>query len=442
MSNLVEVSISIGDGGLISSGFNTAIFTSSHRYTKERVTVHNTLASLDGTYPTASNAYIGAQSYFSNENTTALKLGRREADLDLTVSVASTTASLTFSASDGTNDYTINISAAGINEDAVAADIQSQIESDINIGPLVTATVLANVVSITPATATDIFWIANLSDELSDTYTATETAVEMDLAIAAEDDEWVFIGCDDHTTAFQTAMMAQSEARSKLYVFSSEDLNTLTPYNAGTSTDSGAVNVTSAYKNVTGFFHDLADESYNEMYFIGTQIPYLAGSSAWAPKRVSISPSKDPNTGFLLNATQIGYLEDRNMSYVEQLQVGVNALRVGETGDGTSLEDRHGLLSLESDLNADLSNLILSQVGSKLAFIDEDITKIINTVKSSLNRYVDRKFIRKNFVLDFPLAADVSPADKQAGIYRGSFTAELGGKIAKIVITGTLVVTL
>lgn len=445
-TSLTNVAISLQDTAVTGIGFGTPMFASTHRFTKERVKTYNSLTAVATDFPTDSEAYIAATKFFGNTpSPTQVKLGRREADLDITVATGSTGTSFNFHASNGTTDYTLAISVTGqVDEDAVATAIQTAIEGDADIGPLVTATVATNVVSITPTGANDSFWVDTLSSELSLSYQNEETAANLITNIDNVDSNWYFFTAADHTNTFVLAAAAVIEAQERMYFTSSQETATLTTYNESTSTDTLANLRQNGYDRTHGRFHHDADTTFPECAHVGYNAPFDAGSANWANLQLNLPVTQNPTTGLSLSVTEKGYLESRNASYIES--IGANNVvvsRGGKVAGGSRISTVHGRDNMTSDMNVTLQTLLINQQGGKLSYTNGDIAKIYNKVQGVLDLYVERDFIRDNYEMTFLLADQVPVADKAANIYQsGSFKAELSGEIDTISLTGTLVLDL
>lgn len=443
---LTNISISLQTSGITATGFGTIMFASTHRYTKERIKSYTDITSVGVDFPTDSEAYIAAQQMFSVTPKPALiKLGRREADLDITVAVGSTGATLTFEASDGTTDYSLPISITGqVDEDAVATAIAAAIEGDGSIGPLVVASATNNVVTISPTTPTDSFWVSDLSTELSQAFSSEETATDMIAAFDLIDPDWYFLTAADHTQSFVTAASAAIEAQDRMYFMSSQEAAALTAYNESTSTDVLASLRQNARLRSKGLFYHEADTVFPECRFVAYNAGFSAGSVSWENLQLGLGSSRNPSTNNLLTTTEKGNVKDRASALIDPIG-GINILRFsGEVANGTNrISTVRGRDAMSSDLNVAITNLLINQQGSKLSYRDSDIARILNTVKSVLNKYVTLNFINDNYETTFLLSDQVPLADKQANVYQsGSFRAELSGEIDEISITGTLVLDL
>lgn len=447
---LTNIDISLATTNVTRQGFGTPLFASAHRYFPERVRAYTSLTAAAEDLPTTSNAYKAVQGFFSLSPAPAVvKVGRREADLELTVATGATKSSLVFHAMSAGVTYSLPINITGeVDEAAVAAAIAAAIEGDSDIRDLVVASATADTVFVDVASSASEFWVSNLSDELSEVYNTTETATALIAALADEDDDFYFFLADDHTSTFQEAASADIEARLKMYFTSTQDVTTLTPYTAGSATDTAGKFKDSSRDRTKVFFHHNADTIFPETMHVAANAPYDAGSVAWANIRLPLSISQNPNTGRALTATEKGYLEDRNVSY------GERAVSIGVTTDGTTLRNNltpsgewisnvRGRDNLQVDLDAEMLTLLLSQKGARIPYSDEGIALIKASVRNVLDIYVLRNFIRADYELNFTKASDMPLTAKQQGLYDGaSFSAELAQGILFVDLTGSLTLNL
>lgn len=441
--NLTNMVISLRTVGVTQQGFGVPLFASSHRYFPERVRAYTSLTSAAEDLPTNSAAYRAVQGYFSvTPAPSIVKIGRREADLDLVVATGSTAASMVIKATDGTNTYTLAVDVSGVDEDAVATAIQTAIEGDGSISPLVTTTVSNDTVTITPASASDDFWVSDLSSNLTEEYSTIETATELMAELTSEDDDFYFVSADDHTETFVLAMAADVEARTKMYFTSVQEVGALTAYIEGGATDVAGKLADSGYNRTKVFFAHDADTTFPETTHIASNAVHDAGSVLWANKVLPITFTKDPSTNKKLSATQKGYLEDRNVSYIDPIG-GQNVLRNNRVAGGEWISNIRGRDNMKVDIDTAFLNLMLSQDGTKIPYTSGGIARLEQTLRNVLERYVLRGFISSNYITTFLQPEQMSISDRQAGIYNGgSFRAELQGGILFVDISGSLEISL
>lgn len=444
--DLTNIDITLQTSTVSRKGFGIPLFASSHRYFPERVRAYSSLKNAAADLPTDSNAYKALQNAFSASPAPAVvKVGRREADLDLTVATGSTGASLKVFARTGVDSYSVDVEVTGeLDEDAVATAIAAAIEGDANVSPLVVAAASTNVVSLDVASPDDEFWVADLSDELSETYNTTESASDLLAALAEEDDDFYFFSADDHSETFVLEAANDIEARLKLYFVSVQEAAALTSYTAGSATDILGKLVDSSFSRTKGLYHHEADTEFPELGFIAANAPYDAGSVLWANIPVSLTMSKNPAGTRALNATEKGYLEARNAAYIERaagrgVTTTTNIVRQNRVASGEWISNIRGRDSMQVDLVAAYLDLLLSRKGSKIPYTQEGVELIKNTCRNVLEIYVLRNFIKPNYKLNFADADTVSASKKQTGVYdQGSFEAELQGGILFIDVSGTL----
>lgn len=443
-TDIATINIALQTSGVSSVGFGTPMFITSSRYFPERVRSYGSLTEAAEDLPTGSDAYKALTAFFSNSPSVALvKIGRRDADLELSVPSSATSASLTFYASNGSTTYTLPISITGAaNGAAVATAIAAAIEGDSNIGALVVASATSNTVAIDVAGSANSFWVKNLSSNITETYNSIETAAEVMTAIVDEDDDFYFVTADDHSQAFVLALAADIEARTKMYFTSSSEVGSLGVYNEGAATDTLGKLADLGYFRSKGIYSDTADTTFPECAYVGYNAMFLAGSVTWTNLNIALPAAKDPSSGFALSTTQKSNLDNRNAAFVEA-KGGLKILRGGKVAGGERIDIIHGRDNLESDLDAAYTNLLVSQQGSKVPYNDQGISLLESTCSGVLTRYVRRNFINPNFTTNFPRIDSIPVSERQTRHYsQGTFKAELTGAIEFVTVNGILALDL
>lgn len=444
--NLTNISVTLQNVGVTRLGFGTPLFASSHRYFPERVRQYTSLRGVAEDIPVSSPTYRAAQGYFSmTPAPSSIKIGRREADLTLTVATNSTSGSLTVFVNDGNSTHSVNASVSNLaNGTAVAAALVTAIENDSNVGPLVVASATSNTISLDVAAPNVDFWIKNLSNNISDSYTTSESATELLAAITLEDDDFYFFSAEDHSQEFVLAAAQDIEARTKMYFVSLQDVGILTSYNAGSATDTAGKLADSGFDRTKVFFHHLADTVFPETVHVASNAPFDAGSVVWANIRLPVPISQNPVLGRALTVSEKSFLEQRNVAYVERIATGGvtvdgSILRNNRVASGEWISNIRGRDNMAVDLEAEYTSLLLSQRGSKIPYSDEGVSLLKNACRNVLERYVLRNFIKSNYILDFLPVSQMSTSDRSAGVYNGgSFRAELQQGILFVDVSGTL----
>jgi hypothetical protein len=187
------------------------------------------------------------------------------------------------------------------------------------------------------------------------------------------------------------------------------------------------------------YAHNAAD--HPECQYVGYNAPFQAGSVIWTNLVVSIPVALNAD-GKVLTATQQNNIQARNGSFVRS-EGGVNAIRGGLVAGGEKIENIRGRDSLEAEMKADITNLLLSQQGGMLPYTNVGLNAVRSVMNTVLDRFVTRGFINANYQVTIPDASVISASKKQSGLLDdATFKAELTGAIELVDITGTLVLEL
>lgn len=323
---------------------------------------------------------------------------------------------------------------AGFTERVRSYTSAQQVAEDVDVGTLSSA-YQAALAHFSPTPSPAIFKIGRIAS-------AEAPAVAL-AAVRAEDDDFYILTTDVRVSADIEALADLIEASRKMFFVSTNEAGAYSTYTAGAATDILGILRDGNYFRTKGMYHHESVTKFPEVTYAAYNLPYLAGSVSWTNLQLPLSAAQISGGGALLTVTQKNNLEARNAAYTE-LVGGVVVQRNGRVASGEKIDVIRGRDNLEVDLNADLTNLLINQQGSKLPYTNAGINRIYNLVRTRLNQYSEdpRNFISK-FTMDFKLADQVPTADKQAGIYRsGTFKAELQGAIELIEITGVLTLEL
>ena len=110
---------------------------------------------------------------------------------------------------------------------------------------------------------------------------------------------------------------------------------------------------------------------FPECIHVAGNATFDAGSVLWANIALPLSVSQDPVTGKALSATQKGYLEDRNISYMERgagngVVTQTAILRNNKVPSGNWISTIRGRDNMQVDLAAEMLSLLTAQRGTKL----------------------------------------------------------------------------
>jgi hypothetical protein len=437
INDIANVTISLQGVTVSRQGYGTPLFLSKHRFTQEVVTSYSNLTAVGQVFPTTSNAYKAAQQFFSNTPAgKAFKVGRIESNLLLTVDSVATGKVFSFTIKSGAASANISVTATGSDTvTTVATAIAAAVEAS-SVGSLVVATSAVGVVTIAP-TGTNKFAVSAVLN-LSDSYTSTATAAQALQAALDADSDCYFITSEDKTAAWVLALAEDIEARKLQYFVSVVGADNYGSYTKGSaiSTDIlGKLSDEGYYRSVGMYHQDAA--TFPELTYVGYNAPFDAGSVLWTNNVISLSASKNVD-GNILTGTQQDNLQKRNATFI-RVEGGQNATRGGRVAAGEPIDNIRGRDWLENEMKANLTQLLLSQQGSKIPYNDDGINRIRSVMAKTLDLAVRRNFINDNYRITLAAAADVSAANKAAGLFNdGYFVAELSGGIELVDITGTL----
>tara|TARA_R110002020_G_scaffold237085_2_gene449365 strand:- start:1237 stop:2619 length:1383 start_codon:yes stop_codon:yes gene_type:complete len=449
-TNIVNVNISLATTPVTVAGFGTPIFASEHRWFPERVRSYSSITEVGVDIPTDSPEYAAALGFFSADASPDLiKIGRRKVDSvtvnpDTVTGTAGQVFSLNVTGTDSVEVTATYTTSGGDTATEVTAALVGQLGGVAGV----TVTDLTGTFSIAATVPTvDNYSIGSLV-ALEAAYTTTETAADMLVEIENVDTEWYFMTSNDHSAGFistaTTGMADAIEAREKLYLFSSQAVESLVTYDdtvTSTSPDVlGFMKVDQKFRTA-GVFHHEADTTFPECYYISRFAPKNPGETVWTTKNIKVSVSKDPSTGYNLNTTQLGNLADRNANFI-QLQGGIAVVRQGLTAGGERIE----VMRFRDFLVARITEAYqLDAINKeKTPYTDSGINSKRSVLESVLSRYVTTADQPRGlqeapaFTTTFPRRVDVDPSDVIAGVLNASFIGYLSGAIIITNIDGTL----
>jgi hypothetical protein len=456
LQDIAQVSISLNTSGVSREGFGTPLFITAHNYFSDRVRSYRQASDVALDMTTESNAYKAAVSAFSNNpSVEVLKIGRIIASSDVSPDPSATTigsvtkvtitdilgvfveASYTTQEGDQLSDITSNL-VSQINASDVDVVITNNGDS-FKVGRNGTFPdadfTLSNLQNIGASASDD----ANV-ESILDAYTEIKKA-DKDFYLVSWENHSTLGGDDLEEGILDLAGVIESEQ--KLYVVGSSAQSTITtPFTQGNE-PSEADDVlgflqSGNFLRTIGWWHQDADSSYNELAYACYNLPFDAGSVVWANLKVQTSNARNAE-GNALTATQEINLSNRNANWAS-VRGGIVYSREGKVVGGEWIDIIRGRDNLQSDLEADLFDLLTNQQGQKLPYTDGGINVIAGVVEKRLNSYkVDRQFLTDPITISVPKAADVSRSDKVSRTLRDlSFRAKLAGAIIVVEITGTL----
>ena len=467
---IVQVQITISDVQVSVQGFGTPIFITAHREFADRVASYVSVADVLGTFESGSPAHIAATAVFGQTpSVNLMKIGRRDAELNLQlvygvdgetwsidIQVGGVTQNFTATSSSGSSEGAVDTLVAAINADPEISPQCIASENGANGITLTTNTTATGAVNafFTVSTATN-----NVGELLGmGVWVGTEDAGSCWAAITEEDNDFYFVSADDNTQEFvigSVGLARQVQSVDKLYFLSDKNTdNILTvPPNDGSvdATLFGKLAQANMTNTITMYHQDAGDSdiggshanalTYPELCYIGSNAPYQAGSVSWANIELTgpSGASGNPVTGKALTPTQKDRLNTRNSNYLEYDGGNIFA-RYGQTSGDEWIDVVRGVHWQTADITANLKALLLGQRGSKVNYDDGGIARIREVIASSLQRGVNRQFLRE-FTVFVPRLVDIPPLERNTRILNYvSFVGVLAGAIHEVRVNGRVTV--
>jgi len=433
------------------ASFSYPMFMAAHRYFPERIRVYNSLAAVQEDVPAGSPAYKALSAALSQlPRPSLVYLGRREADASLapTGVAVGKVYTVTVTVNDG-DAVAVSYTAVGGNTaQDVAAALKAAIDANAAVNAHVDTAVVGTGASATltieATTAADVFSLSNLSANLVATYTSTEAPADTLAAIEEENNDWYVVAADDHSESYVLALAEAVEARTKLYLTSVAGAANL----VATADPVAAGDILSQLKDQDYFrtaalYHQDADTEFPEMAYAGRFLTYAVGTEAWENKQLAgVGVSRDPVSDKKLTVSQKNVLEAKNVSYVD-VQGGVNVVRGGRVAAGEWIDIIRLRDAIVDQVEADQRDLLLRS--SKIGYTDFGIAKVVATLSTSLDQFVETA-VRPGgleagtpYKIFFKRASEITPSQKGTRVLNSvRFDAFLSGGIRIVEITGSL----
>jgi len=439
---ITTVNISLDVSAVSRASFGIPLFIADHVWFKEQTRQYSSFSQVADDIPTSSNVYAAMQQAFSQDiDPSVVKVGRREVD-SITFTPEAVTAVgqvYTLEVLD-TADVTTTATFVTSTGSETATNVTDALITAL--GSPTGVTVTDNTGSITLAkSGVDAYAVTDVARQTYVTVT-TQTAADIMATIVDADNDFYFVACNDHESAFVMALSLDIEAREKQYWVSTQNQADLGVYSES-ATDIPSLLKQNARFRTSHWFHHEADTLFPEMEYISILAPADAGKKAVSNNIIKSSAAKNPLTGNYLSATNKSNLKDKNSSWTEVVG-GIPITRRGSvSGSATFFVD---LIRNRHFLDARITEAYQTyQINRPIVpYTDSGIVDLENVLTSVLDRYVETdtqpNILQKNnpYVINFPERKDISFGDVAAQDFAGAFTAYLSGAIQTVKITGSL----
>jgi len=465
---LATVNIVFGDAFTARPSLQRGIFIARHNYFSERYREYTSLNAVAQDVPTTSSVYIAAQGHFAQDPALdVFGVGRFETTSIITPvdAVEGKSYGLTLAAKDATATLTIDYTAllADTQEEIVDAFIAA-IAADTDIAAKVTATKVGvgadAVLELSHAVANDWFVVSDLVS-VTESFPATPEGMAADelVAITQENDNWYYVTTDVKDGTYVEALATDLAARFNFYAVS---LAESSAYSATPDTGTLGTLINEAYLNVYPIYHNEAETTYPEVAVMSEAFAVIDTGITLANRNVIGVTSSLQTDGNKLTDTQIANLQSNGINFFNPPKISGSttaqqlnsAVSTGRNGGGRVCSGEYafnviGKDALTIEIEANITDLLISQKTGRLSWTQEDLDKAYGMIDKALIKFADEdgwNLIYKKSDIDFPYVIsrrtprDFSAAQRQLGVLDNmTFTAYLTDAIHLVDVTGNLV---
>jgi len=429
IDNIVNVSISRDTSSVSRAGFGTPLILGTNKGFTALSSVYGSYNDVLLDFNASDPEALAASAVFSQTITVKqLMIGRR-ATSDLTVITIDTVLPNT--------TYTCTVNGVVF---SFVSDI-SPLDTEIALG-------LASAIQAgsEPVTASDnvdgsfdltadvasVVYSVTVDSKSSMAFVETDTVANDISNISLENDSWYGLVLTSRVEADQLAAAAYIETQSKIFFAGSADADIADTTNAADSTTIAAVFKSLGYARSAVFYHPAAATEYIEAAMFGVILPLDPGAYTAALKDLS-GIAKDSIT-----PTQRTNILAKNANMYSEVG-GVGIVEFGTVGEGEYID----VIILVDWIDARMTEGVFSLLARlpKVPYTDAGIAAVEGEMKKVLQ--LGQSFggiaLDPSFVINVPLASEISQADKAARTLNGvSFSATLTGAIHAVNITGTV----
>lgn len=425
LTDIISIQISRETQAVSQTNFNVPLFLATFTNFAERAREYSSLADVAGDFATTSTVYKASQKLFGQQLVPAkIVIGRRQVP-GVTVSVGQLANTTLYS-------ITVNETLYGFTSDAsaTAIEIVAGLKAAYDAAPIANVT-FTNNLDGTFVVASTVNWSFKASANLTvANQPSTETYVEALEAVQQINNKWYALTAETHAKTDILLLAAAIEAKKKIYVTSTDDLDVKT-----SATD----DVASALKNGTYFRTALiwsatSDTEFPECAWVGYQLQEQPGSNTWAYKSLSgVTISS-------ISTSESSIIHDKNATTYE-IVGGVNRTVGGATSGGEWID----IMVFVDWLEARMSERIWFRLANskKIPYTRAGATIIETEVRAQLSEGVRAGGIADDtpYFVSTPDVLTISQNARAGRNFEGmKFEARLAGAIHFIKIQGTVTV--
>lgn len=441
LSEHVSLTITQDSVGIARAGFGIPLILSHTVSWNERVRFYGSLPDVADDFATGTPEYLAATAMFSQSphvEQIAIGRGSNKPTQVYVITVATVTNSYIYSinvAGPGftvTNPVTYTSDSTATNDEIVAGLVSAlNGVTGKNYTATATGSAGSQVVTVT-ATAPgnwfslEVVKVADL--HISQTHADPGVAADLD-AILLENSDWYAITTLYNSSAYVAAVATWVEANTKLYIFDTNDTNSITVAAGGGDILDALHTATRA--RTAGAYHPSPANMFAAAW-LGRVLPLDPGSETWKFKTLS---GVLPVT--LTSTHRVNLRAKKANTY--QAVAGRNITWEGTVADGDFIDTTRGIDWLEDDMQKGVFGALANS--DKIPYTNAGVAVITSEVEASLKRAVAKGILSDDPkpIVTAPKVADIDPTNKAArNLPDVKFSGELAGAIHKVTISGVI----
>lgn len=437
IEDVVDVIISLGDRPVSQRNFSTPMIMTAHNLYSDRTRIYSSVDDLaDDGFSTSSNVYKMVEDILGGPfKPNNVVIGRRVlTDYRVTFDVGNATVyTINVKASSNSATYSKSFSYTSDSDATtveIATNLAAQIEADVDIASLVTASNSSGTLLIVPV-STYALSVGAVTTNATVKETSSEAATDAWTAIANENFDWFFVLSDSHDGTDIQALANTAQTNKRMFITSSQEAGIFT----SATNDIASILKNNQFDNTILVATLDADKYFPEAALIGSWASISPGATTLFGKTLVGTPISG------VSSTQANFAKGKNANvYVNR--GGVGFFESGVVSSGRYADVTHGALWLEARMEEDVFAEIkrFSDLGKKIPYTDKGIQAIVGVMKKRLDEAVQRDFLASYKVIP-PLVDDIATNDKANRLLPDlPFEGVLSGAIHKIVIRGYVAV--
>lgn len=426
IDSIIQITITRETTAVATASFNIPLILANFTNFSERTRTYTDFDAVAADFNSSSNVYRMAQRLFGQDlgRPPSVVIGRRQVDsVDGSIPIVVTG-----------RIYTVTINGTAYSYTAVggngATQVATGIKTQYNLAPKAGITFTDNLdgtFSVGPTVAGTNWSVTSNSNVSLVNDAPTESWSDALDAVIDTNNEWYALTAEVHTKNEQLELAEAIQARHKIYVTSTADVNAI----ASTTTDVIAAAEAANYTRTSIAYLPTADTEFPEDAWVGALLPQVPGSASWNFKQASSVTASN------LSDTARANLRSKNGNMFTKV-AGVNIFQDGVMSDGRPMSE----IQISDWIYARMQEQIYFRLINlrKLPFTRAGFAVIEGEMRSVLqqaqaNGAIDTFSVTSPDPLAIPLN---QRAQGIAGTFQ--FEARLAGEVKTIIIRGTLTV--